>query len=122
MWGKAPISYEIVTNKVGDPQWRGPAGAALASWFRTQMPTTLVVKVEEDHWAVNSQAYEAEVKLNDSSDWQQIVLPAGSFRTKDAKPLGNWDLVDRLAFVGESPPLHPPMLGRVEWLPGAHQP
>ena len=116
VWGDGPINFELATHQIADPQWRGPAGAILAFWFRGGDPTTLRVKAEEHVWAVGWKTYEVEVKLKRPGQWERVVLSARRFRTKEGEALSAWDQVDRLAFIGQTPARQPPCLARVEWV------
>ena len=106
----------IDSNKIGDPQFRGPSGASLSFWFKPSGYNMLKVRVEEDTRTGRWHNYVAEVKLDESPAWQRFVLAPDKFKTTEGNPLGSWERVDRISFIpgGVSP--EKPILGRIEWM------
>jgi hypothetical protein len=115
-WGERPIKYVVGTHKAGDPGCQAPADARFAFQFRAESPAKLSVHALVDHWGPRFREYVAEVQIAESDDWQHIVVSPGQCVTQSGDRLESFAVVDRIDFVGESPPGRPPAFAHVRWL------
>lgn len=83
------------THQLGDPKWRGPAGASLSFEVATRHPQEFVVAVHEREFLPGSAEYNARVSVAGKEDaWQTVVLAVDQLKsTTDGTPLENWDEV-----------------------------
>jgi dienelactone hydrolase len=112
-----PMTFNISTHLLGDPQFQGRERSALA--FRVKGGFTeegLTVSVIENDWGPRSKTYSARIeKTALDSGWQEIVLPPSRFVSADGKTLTDWKGVDRLEIRGAASKQEPPCFARFRW-------
>ncbi len=130
-------AWRAATRKVGDPKWRGPAGAALQLRIRSERTNTLAVVVTENEQRRPKRAREfiANAALRGGPEWQTVRLPMTAFQAVEGGgALASWDEVNLLSFeaqhvvratprdpardrtIGDPWQGPPPAFARVEWV------
>ena len=96
-----PHHWEFSTRKLTDPKWQGQTGQRLALEVQAEKPNELVIVLTENFFRFyrgKSQEFVAVVKLNGGTDFQNVSLAPGDFKTIDGEALSSWKNVDLLSF------------------------
>jgi hypothetical protein len=111
------IAFTIASHIFGDPQFQGPAGAALAFDCRGGFETNgLTLSFWEGEWMPGGLEYKAKVSLGDGTGWKTVQVPLSKFvNDKGASP-ASWAKVDRIQISGVTPRNDPPWFSRFRWV------
>ncbi len=90
--------FWVGTHKVGDPRWRGPQGACLSFWVKSEKKNSLTIIVKEDVW---HNIYKTEISVGGSNNWEHIILPCHQFKGDDGSVLASWGKVKKLELKGQ---------------------
>ena len=103
-----PHHWVYSTRKITDPKWYGPDAAKLVVELKNHEDNKLIIVAYENEWRGyrgKRNVYVAEVDLESSENWQEVILAARDFkqvRTREhdniAKSgmLSKWNEIDRL--------------------------
>jgi hypothetical protein len=93
-------SFEYWTRKLGDPSWRGPAGANLAMDVHTAAAGNwLGVKVNTKQWnGTDATTYSATVQVP-VSGVNSVALPVSAFTNGLGEALTTWEEVNQLGLM-----------------------
>jgi dienelactone hydrolase len=134
---EAGARWVMATQKLGDPKWKAPAGAALQVELNARETNSLVVAVTKDdsRKPLKPRVYTASVNVTGGGSWETVTLPLADFKSADdGTPMGNWDDVNLLVICGryiipakgKPEPLvdvgadwkgTPPAVASVKWVP-----
>jgi hypothetical protein len=106
----------IVTHKVGDPKWRGPAGASLQLEVYVRAPRVLTVIMHEDEFGPRWTQFHKERPLKPAESWQTLTLSANEFLNDKGEPLKNWSAVDMLELRSQGGPGLEPVFRAFRWV------
>ncbi len=98
-FGLAPRLGQVIgisTHKVGDPKWRGPAGAKLTFQVLSMKPNVLEVACVERDFVVGMKTFKAQVSLTTAANWQTISLSHEQFSTESGEKLAGWSKVEKM--------------------------
>jgi dienelactone hydrolase len=112
-----PISVQLYTHILGDPQFQGRAGMALSFQVRggfTDEGLTLTV-IEQDR-GLQAHNYAATVPAKDlAPGWREVILPLARFVDKDGRSPNRWQDLDKLEVRGKAARRDPPQFARFRW-------
>jgi hypothetical protein len=97
--------WSLHTRKVKDPQWRGPAGAALQFRIAASGDDVLVVKVTLNDWGAfgpgKKSEFAALVPVKPKEGWAEVKVGLGDFVGINGTtgPLKDWSTVTELSFT-----------------------
>jgi dienelactone hydrolase len=106
----------IQTHRVGDPRWRGPAGASLRMRVYVKAARTVRVVLHEREFAPGWAQYARELPLEPGDGWQTVELRAGDFTTEGGERLTGWDAVQMLELDSKGGPGEEPIFGELRWV------
>ena len=109
--------YVFCTRKIGNPKWRGPAGAALSFQVLSGKANQLRVTVIRGEGLPEAKSFVARADLAASADWQSVTLKADRFKTAGGEVLRGWQDLDCLEIVGDAWAGDPCVLSLVRWVP-----
>ena len=111
------IHFDISTNKIGDPQWRGEGRTPLLlEFYSRHVPKTLQVLITQRDWQPTRVEYSCKPDLNPGGqDWTTLRLEPADLKTADGKGLPSWREVDTLTLIGISDHEHPPIFRNLRW-------
>jgi dienelactone hydrolase len=109
--------YVFCTRKIGDPKWRGPAGAALVFQVLSGKANQLKVAVIRGEGRPEAKTFVARADLAPSADWQNVTLKADRFKTAEGQVLGGWQDLNCLQITADAWAGDPCVLSLVRWLP-----
>lgn len=89
-----PIS--LTTHKIGDPKWRGPAGASLQFLVYAPAAKELEVIVHEKEFYLGDRPFKVTRSLKAADSWQRLSLPAGEFKDSKGEPPLDWNTIRML--------------------------
>ncbi len=117
---KGEINFDIATNKIGDPQWRGEGKTPLLiDYYSKHIPKTLQVLLIERDWQPTRVEYSLKPDLTPSDqEWTTLRIEPAMLKDKDGKELPNWREVDTLALIGTSDHEKPPVFRNLRWAVG----
>lgn len=112
-----PMTFDLSTHLLGDPQFQGREGQALAFSAKGQFTEEgLTVSVIENDWGPRSRTYSVRIEKSAlTPGWQEIVLPLSRFVSADGKTLTDWKSIDRLELRGAASKNEPPCFARFRW-------
>lgn len=104
----SPIA--LFTHRIGDPKWRGPAGAALEFKVFTAAPRKIKVAIYEKEFSIGQRRYVREIDVQPAEGWQTFRFPPADFRDDQSQPLTGWGAAQMLelttAGTGGAEPLY----------------
>lgn len=83
-------SWEIRTHKIYHPMWKAPSGALIRLDVKSELPTTMVVGVDE---------FAAEIDLSGGAEWQTISLSLSELMDANGNALEMWDGIKELRLL-----------------------
>jgi hypothetical protein len=108
----------ITTHKVGDPKWRGPAGAELRFSVFARATRTVRVVLHEKEFALGWTRYVRELRLTPGEGWQTVTLRSEDFTTERGERLKGWETIRMLELDSKGGPGEEPVYAGFRWLPG----
>src|SRR5262249_352501 len=107
-----PVAARLSTHLIGDPQFRGREGQALAFACRGAFTDAgLSVTLIEDDWGLRARRFVAKIpkaELDANAGWRRIELPLERFADADGKPPTSWNSIDKLELEGNAQKSDPP--------------
>ena len=101
----AKFEIDLLTHVLGDPQFAGADGDALAFDVAGAFgPEGLRVRVVQNDWTPLAKTFEVLVSPEEiTGGWRTVVLPLARFRaTSDKTPPTNWRVLDKLHLQGST--------------------
>jgi hypothetical protein len=114
-----PISVDVSSHIIGDPQFAGTTGAALAFDCSGDFGHDgLRVSVTQNDWTPLAQTYVATVSPAEMpAGWNTITLPLGRFKMKDSeKTPAHWQDLDKINLQGTTPKAKPFRIANLRWV------
>ncbi len=114
---KGEINFDISTNKIGDPQWRGKGREPLLlEYYSRHVPKTLQFLITEHDWQPTRVEYFYKPDLTPATqEWTTLRLEPADLKTVDGKELPSWREVDTLTLTGTTDHAHPPIFRNLRW-------
>jgi hypothetical protein len=112
-----PLPVQLYTHIIGDPEFQGRAGQALAFQVRGNFsPEGLTLTVLEQDRSLQARSYSAKIVQRDlGTGWREIVLPLARFVDKDGRSPKRWADLDKLEIRGRAARQNPPGFARWHW-------
>jgi dienelactone hydrolase len=116
-----PLPVQLYTHILGDPQFQGRTGQALAFQVRGDFsPEGLTLTVIEQDRSLQARSYSTKILQRDLgagwTGWREIVLPLVRFVDKDGRSPKRWADLDKLEIRGRAARQNPPGFARWRWL------
>lgn len=117
---RGEINFDISTNKIGDPQWRGEGKCALLlDYYSKHVPKSLQVLMTERDWQPTRVEYSIKPDLVPSDqEWTTLRIDPSVLKSNDGKDLQDWREVDTLTLIGTADHEHPPVFRNLRWAEG----
>jgi dienelactone hydrolase len=113
-----PVSAQLATHIVSDPQSRGRDGLALA--FHTRGAYTgdgLTVTVITDDRSLHARTFTATVRAPElGPGWREVFLPLARFADAAGAHPARWADVDKLELRAKAARRDPPRFARLRWV------
>ena len=113
-----PVPVQLSTCILGDPQFQGREGLALA--FQVQgdfIGEGLTLTLIEQDKSLQARSYSVNITKNDlTPGWREVVLPLSRFTDKDKRTPRGWQDIDKLEIRGKASRQNPPRFARFRWL------
>jgi dienelactone hydrolase len=112
-----PLPVQLYTHIIGDPQFQGRVGLALAFQMRGSFTEEgLTVTVTEEDRSLRARSFAAKIPKKDlEPGWREIVLPLSRFQDKEGHSPNRWQDLDRLEIRGKGAQRDPPQFARFRW-------
>ena len=112
-----PMTFEIATHQLGDPQWRRKGrGALLVDVLEGRRPERLEVKAIERQWQPGHTEFRGPAVYGAArGGWVEMRMEPDGLVDAQGRKLPGWDAVDCLVFLGSSPRKSPPVFRRLRW-------
>jgi len=107
----------LVTRRLGDPKWRGPAGAKLAFEVYCPEPVTLDISLTGGQFNPGARFYQAKLPVKAADGWQKITLAAGEFKNNKGGAMKGWTKIDTLQIAFTDRPERRPIFTNFRWIP-----
>jgi dienelactone hydrolase len=110
-----PLRFNIATHLPGDPQFTGPAGAALSFMARGDFGAEgLTVRITEAEWTPRARTYRARAPAP-GTGWRTVTLALADFADAGGQHPAGWTAVQRLQVEGAAPRADPPRFRGFRW-------
>jgi len=106
----------VVSRKLGDPKWAGPAGAKLAFDVYCAEAVVLKISVKRREFGPGSKLHEVSVSLKPRKCWQKVQLSAARFKQEKGPALKQWAGLDKLEIATEKLPKQRPVFSNFRWI------
>lgn len=112
-----PMPVQISTHILGDPQFQGRDGLALAFQVQGDFTTEgLTLTLTEQDRGMRARSYSANVAAKDlGPGWRDVVLPLARFLDKEKRSPSRWQDIDKLDIRGKAARENPPRFARFRW-------
>lgn len=116
-----PVSANLSTHIIGDPQFVGRDGWQLSFECRGGFTSGgLKVTVISNDWGLGSRRFTALVPQSETNvDWHEIHLPLSRFVDTEGKSPAHWSDLDKLEIQGSAAQQAPPQFSRLRWHAGS---
>jgi len=113
-----PVPVQLYTYVLGDPQFQGRDGAALAIQARGEFTKEgLTFTVIEQDRSLQTRSYSAMVLPSDlARGWHEVILPLSRFVDKQGHSPNHWQDLDKLEIRGKAARRDPPQFARLRWV------
>jgi len=112
-----PMQFSISSHIVGDPQFEGRPGMALAFDTKGAYVEGLTVSAVQDDWGPRARIFSATVDPSQlGKDWRSVKLPISKFVDSEGHSLTAWRGVNKLEIKGKAGKSGPPCFARFQWV------
>lgn len=113
-----PIPVKLSTHIIGDPQFQGHDGCALAFQCRGAFTAKgLTVSVVEDDWGQRSKTYSTTIPQSKIVDgWREVKISLTEFLDDKKQPPAKWQSLDKLEIQGLADRSTPPQFANLHWV------
>ena len=112
------IAFDIATQRLGDPQWRGTGQTRLLiDIWAPHAPLELTVRAVERWYQPDARDFFFQPQLPPHTDpgWVTLELDAARFRDKEGNVLGDWGAIQVLDLIGVADATRPPVWANLRW-------
>jgi hypothetical protein len=110
--------FDIATQRLGDPQWRGTGKKTLLiDYWGPNPPVELKIRPVEKWYQADSREYFYSPKFETHPEpgWVTLKLDAAMFLDQDGKAMEDWGKVQVLDLIGTANAAKPPVWANLRW-------
>lgn len=112
------VPINVVSNFLGDPQFAGRPGMALAFDYDGRIDGGLEVTITSQTWTPRSKSYRTKLSAEELAAESGIIrLTLDRLRSENGEPPMAWAELDTLQIQGEAASEPAPVVGRFRWEP-----
>ena len=115
---ESTFHFDIATQRLGDPQWRGTGKQTLLiDYWGPNPPVELRIRPVEKWYQADSREYSYSPKFEPHPEpgWVTLRLDAAMFLDKDGKTMEDWGQVQVLNLIGTANTAKPPVWANLRW-------
>jgi dienelactone hydrolase len=116
-----PVPVQLYTHILGDPQFQGRDGWALAFKCRGDFTSDgLVVTIIEEDRSLRARSYAATIPRKELvPGWREVSLPLARFVDKQGQSPHHWRDLDKLEIRAKATRQDPPRFAGLRWVAGS---